>query len=74
MRILSESLDATDHTTVRKLLDAGANVYVQEKYGATPLFLASQIGLGWIGHDWEIRSTAWQGDTEHMLPHAVGYL
>ena len=42
-RLLSAS-DKGDIEKVRKLLQAGANVNLQDKYGETPLYKASEYG------------------------------
>ncbi len=45
LKVLSESLDADDITEVRKLIEAGADVNVINKYGATPIYIASWKGF-----------------------------
>ena len=42
--IISESMNASDITEIWKLIDAGANINVINKYGANLLFVASQEG------------------------------
>ena len=44
LSVISESLDATDITEIRTLLEAGSDVDVRNKYGVTPLWIASQKG------------------------------
>ncbi len=44
LKVLSESMDADDITKVRKLIEAGADVNVINKYGKTPLLMASRNG------------------------------
>ncbi len=44
LKVLSGSMDASDITEIRKLIEAGADVNVINKYGATPLIMASQKG------------------------------
>ncbi|MCP4371746.1 MAG: ankyrin repeat domain-containing protein [Deltaproteobacteria bacterium] len=45
LKVLSESIDVSDITEIKKLIEAGADVDVINKYGATPLWQAS-----WKGH------------------------
>ena len=40
----ARSLDKTDIARVRELIDAGADVNVKNKFGVTPLWIASQNG------------------------------
>ena len=44
LKVLSESLDTSNITQIRGLIDAGADVNVRNKFGVTPLFMASQDG------------------------------
>ena len=44
LKVLSESIKFDDISEIRKLIEAGANVNVINKYGATPLYVASSAG------------------------------
>ncbi|MCP4370083.1 MAG: ankyrin repeat domain-containing protein [Deltaproteobacteria bacterium] len=44
LKVLSESMDASDITEIRRLIDAGADVDVINKKGYTSLLVASQKG------------------------------
>jgi len=44
LKVLSESPDAYDITQIRALIKAGADVDVRNKYGVTPLWIASEYG------------------------------
>jgi len=44
LRVLSESLKATDLSEIRELIQAGADVNVKNKTGITPLYMAARNG------------------------------
>ena len=44
LKVLSESLDTSNITQIRGLIDAGADVNVRNKFGVTPLWMASEEG------------------------------
>ncbi|MCP4370085.1 MAG: hypothetical protein GY797_18515 [Deltaproteobacteria bacterium] len=44
LKVLSESMDASDITEIRKLINAGADVNVKNKYEITSLWVASEEG------------------------------
>jgi uncharacterized protein len=44
LAVLSEKLAANDIVEIRRLLDAGADVNLRNKYDATPLYMASEYG------------------------------
>lgn len=44
LAVLSENLTAENISEIRRLVDAGADVNVKNKYGATPIYMASENG------------------------------
>ena len=44
LKVLSESQGAPDVAEIRRLINAGADVNLRNKFGVTPLFVASQNG------------------------------
>ena len=48
LRVLSESINPSDLDGIRRLIEAGANVNVENTRGVTPLFVASENGYNEI--------------------------
>jgi ankyrin repeat protein len=48
LKVLSESMKAEDFAEIHELIKSGADVNVKNKYGVTPLFMASEKGLAEI--------------------------